>query len=142
VTAFTESIVEEAALAVLGRLGWAVLHGPEIAVGDGFARHLRDALPGASLIGFTGTPIELTDANTRSVFGDDISVDDIERSVRDGATVPIYRESRLAKLALAKAERPKIDHAFELGSGMPGGARAPRAATDGELGSDEDLLGC
>ena len=56
---------------------------------DGFARHLRDALPGASFIGFTGTPIELTDANTRSVFGDYISVYDIERSVRDGATVPI-----------------------------------------------------
>ena len=80
---------------------------------DGFARHLRDALPGASFIGFTGTPIELTDANTRSVFGDYISVYDIERSVRDGATVPIYYESRLAKLALAEAERPKIDPAFE-----------------------------
>ncbi len=80
---------------------------------DGFARHLRDALPGASFIGFTGTPIELTDANTRSVFGDYISVYDIERSVRDGATVPIYYESRLAKLALAEAERPRIDPAFE-----------------------------
>jgi type I restriction enzyme, R subunit len=80
---------------------------------DGFARHLRDALPGASFIGFTGTPIELTDANTRSVFGDYISVYDIERSVRDGATVPIYYESRLAKLALAEAARPRIDPAFE-----------------------------
>jgi type I restriction enzyme R subunit len=80
---------------------------------DGFARHLRDALPGASFIGFTGTPIELTDANTRSVFGDYISVYDIERAVQDGATVPIYYESRLAKLALAEAERPKIDPAFE-----------------------------
>ena len=80
---------------------------------DGFARHLRDALPGASFIGFTGTPIELTDANTRSVFGDYISVYDIERSVRDGATVPIYYESRLAKLALIADERPRIDPAFE-----------------------------
>jgi type I restriction enzyme R subunit len=80
---------------------------------DGFARHLRDALPGASFVGFTGTPIELTDANTRSVFGDYISVYDIERAVQDGATVPIFYESRLAKLALAEAERPRIDPAFE-----------------------------
>ena len=80
---------------------------------DGFARHLRDALPGASFIGFTGTPIELTDANTRAVFGDYISVYDIERAVKDGATVPIYYESRLAKLSLAEDARPRIDPAFE-----------------------------
>ncbi len=80
---------------------------------DGFARHMRDALPHASFIGFTGTPIELRDANTRAVFGDYISVYDIERAVRDGATVPIYYESRLAKLALDEAERPKIDPEFE-----------------------------
>ena len=66
---------------------------------DGFARHMRDALPNASFIGFTGTPIEKTDANTRAVFGDYISVYDIQRAVVDGATVPIYYESRLAKLA-------------------------------------------
>jgi type I restriction enzyme R subunit len=80
---------------------------------DGFARHMRDALPHASFIGFTGTPIELQDANTRAVFGDYISVYDIQRAVEDGATVPIYYESRLAKLALAEAERPKIDPDFE-----------------------------
>ena len=80
---------------------------------DGFARHMRDALPHASFIGFTGTPIELTDANTRAVFGDYISVYDIQRAVADGATVPIYYESRLAKLALDEAERPKIDPDFE-----------------------------
>ena len=80
---------------------------------DGFARHMRDALPNASFIGFTGTPIELEDANTRAVFGDYISVYDIERSVEDRATVPIYYESRLAKLALDEAERPKIDPDFE-----------------------------
>jgi type I restriction enzyme R subunit len=80
---------------------------------DGYARHLRDALPHASFIGFTGTPIELADANTRSVFGDYISVYDIQRAVQDGATVPIYYESRLAKLALDEAERPKIDPGFE-----------------------------
>ena len=80
---------------------------------DGYARHMRDALPNASFIGFTGTPIELEDANTRAVFGDYISVYDIERSVEDRATVPIYYESRLAKLTLDEAERPKIDPEFE-----------------------------
>jgi type I restriction enzyme, R subunit len=80
---------------------------------DGFARHMRDALPHASFIGFTGTPIELQDANTRAVFGDYISVYDIQRAVEDGATVPIYYESRLAKLVLDEAERPKIDPGFE-----------------------------
>ena len=80
---------------------------------DGFARHMRDALPNASFIGFTGTPIEQTDANTRAVFGDYISVYDIQRAVIDGATVPIYYESRLAKLELKASERPKIDPEFE-----------------------------
>jgi type I restriction enzyme, R subunit len=80
---------------------------------DGFARHMREALPNASFIGFTGTPIELTDKNTRAVFGDYISVYDIERAVKDGATVPIYYESRLAKLELNEIERPKLDEEFE-----------------------------
>jgi type I restriction enzyme R subunit len=80
---------------------------------DGFARHMRDALPHASFVGFTGTPIELQDANTRAVFGDYISVYDIQRAVQDGATVPIYYESRLAKLELDETERPKIDPDFE-----------------------------
>ena len=80
---------------------------------DGYARHMRDALPNASFIGFTGTPIELEDANTRAVFGDYISVYDIERAVEDRATVPIYYESRLGKLTLDEAERPKIDPEFE-----------------------------
>ena len=57
---------------------------------DGLARHLHDALPNASFIGFTGTPIEKTDANTRAVFGEYISIYDIQRAVTDGATVPIY----------------------------------------------------
>jgi len=80
---------------------------------DGFARHMRDALPNASFIGFTGTPIELTDKNTRAVFGDYISIYDIQRAVEDKATVPIYYESRLAKLELDERERPKIDPEFE-----------------------------
>ena len=80
---------------------------------DGFARHLRDALPNASCIGFTGTPIEHADANTRAVFGDYISVYDIQRAVADGATVPIYYESRLAQLTLKESARPHIDPEFE-----------------------------
>ena len=80
---------------------------------DGFARHMRDALPNASFIGFTGTPIELTDKNTRAVFGDYISIYDIQRAVIDGATVPIYYESRLAKLELDEAEKPHLDEEFE-----------------------------
>ena len=74
---------------------------------------MRDALPNASFIGFTGTPIEKQDASTRAVFGDMISVYDIQRAVDDGATVPIYYESRLAKLDLDEEERPKIDSDFE-----------------------------
>ena len=80
---------------------------------DGYARHMRDALPNASFLGFTGTPIELDDANTRAVFGDYISVYDITRSEEDGATVPIYYESRLANLALDEEEKPNIDPEFE-----------------------------
>ncbi|CAK0753969.1 putative type I restriction enzyme HindVIIP R protein [Gammaproteobacteria bacterium] len=80
---------------------------------DGFARHLRDALPNASFIGFTGTPIEKTDANTRAVFGDYISIYDIQRAVADQATVPIYYESRISKLSMNAAELPKIDAEFE-----------------------------
>jgi type I restriction enzyme R subunit len=80
---------------------------------DGLARNLRDALPKASFIGFTGTPIEKTDANTRAVFGDYISVYDIQRAVEDKATVPIYYESRIAKLRLNESELPKVDAEFE-----------------------------
>ena len=80
---------------------------------DGFARHMRDALPNASFVGFTGTPIDLQDANTRAVFGDYISIYDIKRSVEDGATVPIHYENRLARLELDESERPTIDPDFE-----------------------------
>ena len=80
---------------------------------DGLARNVRDSLPNASFIGFTGTPIEKTDANTRAVFGDYISIYDIQRAVADKATVPIYYESRVAKLELNASELPKIDKEFE-----------------------------
>jgi type I restriction enzyme R subunit len=80
---------------------------------DGLARHMRDALPAATFIGFTGTPIEKTDANTRAVFGEYISIYDIQRAVADQATVPIYYETRIAKLALNDQELPRIDDEFE-----------------------------
>ena len=79
----------------------------------GFAHYLREALPNASFIGFTGTPIEATDVNTPAVFGDYIDVYDIQRAVEDGATVRIYYEGRLARIALAEEERPRIDSEFE-----------------------------
>ena len=80
---------------------------------DGFASHIRDALPNASFIGFTGTPIELADRNTVAVFGNYISIYDIQRAVQDGATVPIFYESRLAKIELDEDEKPHIDPEFE-----------------------------
>jgi type I restriction enzyme, R subunit len=79
----------------------------------GFARHLRDALPNASFIAFTGTPVSLTDRNTRAVFGEYISIYDIQQAVSDGATVPIYYESRVAKLELPEDLKPFIDEEFE-----------------------------
>jgi type I restriction enzyme R subunit len=80
---------------------------------DGYARHMRDSLPNASFIGFTGTPVELSDKNTRAVFGDYISIYDIQQAVEDGATVKIYYEGRLAKLGLKDEQRPRIDEEFE-----------------------------
>jgi type I restriction enzyme R subunit len=75
----------------------------------GFAKYLRDAVPNASFIGFTGTPIEKADVNTPAVFGDYIDIYDISRAVEDGATVPIYYESRLARIELDDSEKPNID---------------------------------
>ncbi|MEQ9380038.1 MAG: type I restriction endonuclease subunit R [Pirellulales bacterium] len=79
----------------------------------GFTKHLRDALPNASYLGFTGTPIELGDKNTKAVFGDYIDIYDISRAVEDGATVKIYYEGRLARLEFTEKERPKIDEEFD-----------------------------
>jgi type I restriction enzyme R subunit len=94
---------------------------------DGFAKHLRDALPNASFIGFTGTPIENTDKNTQAVFGDYIDVYDIQQAVEDGATVRIYYENRLAKIHIKEEEKPRIDEEFE-------------ELTEGEELSDRQLL--
>jgi type I restriction enzyme R subunit len=79
----------------------------------GFAKYMRDALPNASFIGFTGTPIEADDVNTPAVFGNYIDIYDISRAVEDGATVPIYYESRLARIELDGDEKPKIDVEIE-----------------------------
>ncbi|GAB4505600.1 MAG: type I restriction endonuclease subunit R [Anaerolineales bacterium] len=80
---------------------------------DGYAYHLRQALPNASYIGFTGTPLELDDRDTRHVFGDYISIYDIQRAVEDKATVPIYYESCLARLGLDESLLAQLDEAFE-----------------------------
>ncbi len=76
---------------------------------DGFARNMRDALPNATFLGFTGTPVEKSDANTRAVFGEYVDIYDIKRAVDDGATVPIYYESRLAHIKLDKEEAEVLD---------------------------------
>lgn len=80
---------------------------------DGFAKHLRDALPHASFIGFTGTPIESTDRNTQAVFGNYVDIYDIQQAVNDRATVPIFYESRLAKVHFEEEEKVKLDEQFE-----------------------------
>lgn len=93
----------------------------------GFAKYIRDALPNASFIGFTGTPIEKVDANTPAIFGNYIDVYDISRAVEDGATVPIYYESRLARIELDEDERPKVDAEVQ-------------ALTDGDTDYDQELF--
>jgi len=80
----------------------------------GFAKYMRDALPNASFIGFTGTPIEAADVNTPALFGNYIDVYDISRAVEDGATVPIYYESRLARIELDEDEKPTLDDEVEV----------------------------
>ncbi len=79
----------------------------------GYAHYIRQAMPNASFIGFTGTPIEAGDVNTPAIFGDYIDIYDISRAVEDGATVPIYYESRLARIELDEDEKPKIDAEIE-----------------------------
>ena len=80
---------------------------------DGFARHMRDALPNATFIGFTGTPIEKEDKNTQAVFGNYVDIYDIQQAVEDGATVPIYYESRLAKISLSEADQKVLDQRID-----------------------------
>ncbi len=75
----------------------------------GYAQHLRNGLPNATFVAFTGTPVSLEDRDTRAVFGDYVHIYDVEQAVRDGATVPIYYESRLARLELSESEATLID---------------------------------
>ncbi len=106
----------------------------------GYARHMRDALPNAAFIGFTGTPIESEDKDTRAVFGDYVSIYDIQDAVEDGATVPIFYESRLAKLdinreqieALSDQVEEVVEDEEDLGS---------REKTKGEWSRLEKLVG-
>jgi type I restriction enzyme, R subunit len=80
---------------------------------DGFARRLRDALPNATFIGFTGTPIDAEDRSTREIFGEYVSVYDLTRAVNDGATVRIYYESRLAKVSMPEEARQVLDEGVD-----------------------------
>lgn len=106
----------------------------------GFAKHLRDALPGATFVGFTGTPVESADKDTRAVFGDYVSVYDIQDAVDDGATVPIYYESRLAKLDINQAQieqlNAEVEEVFEDEEDA-----AQREAEKGKWAQLEKLVG-
>lgn len=106
----------------------------------GYAKHLRDALKNATFIGFTGTPIALEDKDTRAVFGDYVSIYDIQDAVDDGATVPIYYESRLAKLDVKQAEidalNAQVDEVVEDEEDL-----ASREKTKSEWAALEKLVG-
>ena len=82
-------------------------------VSFGFAKYMRDALPNASFIGFTGTPVELSDKNTPALFGDYVDVYDLTQAVKDQTTVPIYYESRIAKLDISEKYKPVIDEEYD-----------------------------
>ena len=106
----------------------------------GYSKHLRDALPEASFIGFTGTPIDSADKDTRAVFGDYVSIYDIQDAVDDGATVPIYYESRLAKLDINAAElellNDEVDEVIEDEEDI-----AERESTKSKWAALEKLVG-
>lgn len=95
----------------------------------GLAKHMRDALPNATFLGFTGTPIESNDRSTRAVFGDYVDVYDLTRAVEDGATVKIYYESRLAKINLADESLTNIDDLIEQASEGDSPESSERAKT-------------
>lgn len=111
---------------------------------SGLAKHMRDALPGATFLGFTGTPIESGDRSTRSVFGDYIDVYDLTRAVEDGATVRIYYESRLAKVALSDADMVALDElaeeiTSEIEEGEATQAKSKWARLEAIVGAEERL---
>lgn len=111
---------------------------------DGFARHLRDGLPNATFIGFTGTPIEAKDRSTTAVFGDVIDTYDLTQAVEDGATVKVLYEARLAKVRLPEDALTQIDNAFtEAVSGSEDEAqdrlKSRWSRVEAIVGSDERL---
>src|SRR6056297_1075323 len=101
---------------------------------------MRDALPNATFIGFTGTPVSMEDRDTRAVFGDYVSIYDIQDAVEDGATVPIYYESRLAKLDINREEiealSDQVDEVIEDEEDV-----GKREKTKGEWSRLEKLVG-
>lgn len=110
----------------------------------GFAKYLRDALPHATFIGFTGTPVEKEDANTPAVFGNYIDIYDIEQAVKDGATVRIFYESRLARVRLQEGTEEKIDTevqqvAEEATEYQVGSAKAKWSRLEAIVGNRERL---
>ena len=106
-------IADEAHRSQYGFGAEIVMGKTEADVKYGYAKYMRDSLPNASYIGFTGTPVELTDKNTRVVFGDYIDIYDMTRAVEDGTTVKIFYESRIAKLDLPEEMKPQIDSEYE-----------------------------
>lgn len=106
-------IADEAHRSQYGFQAEMVTSQDEAGIKYGYAKYMRDALPNASYIGYTGTPVELTDKNTPAVFGDYIDIYDMTRAVEDGTTVKIYYESRIARLELSDTERPVIDEEYE-----------------------------
>lgn len=106
-------IADEAHRSQYGFQAEMVKTNDEASIKYGYAKYMRDALPNASYIGYTGTPVELTDKNTPAVFGDYIDIYDMTRAVEDGTTVKIYYESRIARLELSDSERPVIDEGYE-----------------------------
>ncbi|HEY4358998.1 MAG TPA: type I restriction endonuclease subunit R [Acidobacteriaceae bacterium] len=105
----------------------------------GMAKYLRDALPKATYVAFTGTPIARADKDTRAVFGEYVAIYDIEQAVKDGATVPIYYESRLAKLDLDPEQAPRIDE--EVEELTEGDEESARARTKTKWAALEKLVG-
>ncbi|MFN4873449.1 MAG: type I restriction endonuclease subunit R [Akkermansiaceae bacterium] len=116
-------MADEAHRSQYGFAGKTIEKGDQALIKYGFAKYLRDGLPKASFIGFTGTPIERDDASTPAVFGNYIDVYDIEQAVKDGATVKIFYESRLAKLNIDEDKISDLDDEFdELTEGQEDGA--------------------
>lgn len=104
----------------------------------GFAKYMRDALPNATYLGFTGTPVESTDVNTPAVFGNYVDIYDIGQAVTDGATVPIYYESRLAKINLSEEGKELID---ELDEELASGDLTENQRTKAKWAKIEGIIG-